>query len=258
MQLQPDYHDCFAERAEVMESKPDEKTGKTSLMVRMTYRFPSTGETLDHYHILVKKDGTLNVDRSGVSEVSKLEQRYGVDLSNFEFDNNKLSPDIIVRAKVEEETREYKGKTYKDLRIARIYDNGRKESQPVDKAALGRRFGSILRAAHSSNRAPTVSKPSTAPSKGPGKAGAPTPPPPAAKAPPAAPTASDGGISSAQECWAIFCELPDFKHMSEGNRGEAWWKMLDETFGHRQQERLSPQEWGAMKEKLEGMEQIPF
>ena len=245
-------YECFAESAEIYAGKEDEQ-GRFSLSVKMRYRFPKTGDVLTHYHCLVKKDGTLMEDNSGVTEIKKLEQRYGVDLSNFEFDNNKLSPDIVVRAFLVEE--EYKGK--KSPRIAKIYDNDSKpqEPKPIDKALLQRRFGSILRAAHAETRKPTVAAPNAGAPAGQAPKPIPTPP----KAAPAKPKGSqgyNGDPSTMEECWTEFCEVN--KEMSEADKSDAWWKLQEEVFGHTKQESLTPKDWGFLKVKIQEMEQIPF
>ena len=250
MPLKPnDFHDCYAESAELYESKPDEH-GRTSLSLKVDYRFPVTGQVITHYHCLVKKDGTLNTDKSGVPEVDKLQTRYGIDLSTFEVDNTKFTPEIVVRAFVKEE--EFKGKTR--LVIDGIYDNGKKEGP--DRAALARRFGSTLRAVKRP-AAPTVSAPNAAPPKG--AAAKATPPTP--KAPPAAPKGKQGAEKAVEpsdlnEVWSHFLSV--HKDLPEGQREDAWFAFLKETWGHSRQESATPEEWGVAKAKLVDMEDVPF
>ena len=78
-----EFYDCYAEKADFHESK----TGALSLKV--TYRFPQTGDTLDNYHTLVGKDGTIRTfkanpkdpDSPETTEQEVLVKRYGIDLS---------------------------------------------------------------------------------------------------------------------------------------------------------------------------------
>lgn len=252
MPLKPnDFHDCYAESAELYEGKPDEQK-RTSLCLKVDYRFPETGQVITHYHCLVKRDGTLSTDKSGVTEVDKLQKRYGIDLSTFEVDNTKFTPDIVVRALVKEE--EWKGKTR--LVIDSVYDSGKREEAPVDKAALARRFGSTLRAVKRP-AAPTVSAPNAAPPKG--SATAATPPTP--KAPPAAPKGKQGPATAVEpsdlnEVWAHFVSV--HKDLPQGQLEDAWFPFLKETWGHSRQESATPEEWGIAKAKLVDMEKVPF
>lgn len=244
---------CYAESAEIVPGTPDDD-GRFSLNVVMKYRFTDTGEVLKGWHCLVKKDGTLMEDKSGVTEIKKLEQRYGVDLSNFEFDNNALSPDIVVKAFLVDH--EYKGKKY--LKIASVYDADKKEPErkPVDKDLLRRRFGSILRAAHTETRKPTVAPPNAGAPAGQAPKPIPTPSRPA----PAKPTGSqgfNGDPSNMDECWNEFRIVN--KDMSKADLENGWFNLLDDTFGKGcKQESLTPRDWGFLKVKIQEMEQIPF
>ncbi len=264
-------YECFAERAEMQLSKPDENTGEMSLYVKMTYVFPATGDRLDAYHTLVKKDGTVAsqpVDRNDpegpqITEQAILERRYGVNLSEGEFDNTKLSPDIKVRALIGEETNTWRGKTSKRLRIRRIYGN-ESQQRPADKATIMSRFGSILRASHAdaARLAPTVSAPNSPPPKGAERPA--TPPTP--KAPPAAPKASQRSAKAAppaapsniDECWNLFTSLDSNKGIEKEALYQNWYALIEETFGHRNQEQLDERSWGTLKERLVSMEKVPF
>ena len=244
------FYDCYAEKAEFHAGKPDEQ-GRQSLSVKMLYRFPESGTRLTFYHVIFKKDGTMKTDKSGVSELEKLSKRYNVDLSGMEFDNTKLTPEIIVRARIGEE--EYKGEM--QPRILDIYDSSQpREEKPVDKADLMRKFGAQLRAASASVRNPTVSKPNAAPPKAAAAKPKPTPSPKAK----AAPKGYQGPDSSMDEVWGLFSSLKMNEGVDEGTMGDQWFEFLQKTFGHQQQERLTPNEWGYAKTQVEAMEQVPF
>ena len=256
-----DFYDCFAEKAEFWQGRSG------ALSIKMTYRFPKTGDSLVYYHVIVKADGTVtrfpvdrrNPDGPKTTELEVLEKRYGVDLSNadMEFDQTKLSKDIIVRALIEEETGEWEGQPFRRLRIRRIYPSNqgggggeRGPTQP-DKDALRRKFGSALRACHSGTRTPTVDKPN---------APAPASKPAAPPAPPNASAAPQKNVktSSLDECWQMLRSLPSFKDADEGVITEKWFELIQSTVGHVQQERITPEEWGRVMVKIEEMDEVPF
>ncbi len=255
------YYDCFAETAEIQTTEP--KNGVYWVFLKVQYRFPESGKVMTFRHFLASHDiekdtSELRTDQSGVAEKEKLEKRYGVDLTNFEFDQTKLSPDIIVQAKIV--TDNYNGKT--GLKIGGIYEK-KEASKPVDKAALLRDFGSLFRAtAQKRPAAPTVHAPNSAPPKAsPPKATPPTPP----KAP-EAPKGSQGAEppphkaapSTAEECWSLFRSLEGNKARTDNDVGPDFWDLIQRTFGHQQQERLTPADWGTLKEKIVAMETVPF
>lgn len=253
-----DFFDCYIENAELHEGQADDQ-GRRSLNMKAEYRFLVGGSTMTHYHCLIKRDGTPNEDKSGVSEYTKLQERYGTDLINletYEVDNTKFKPNIIVRALLKEET--WNGKTR--LRIDRIFDKGDRKSA-VDKNELARRFGATLRAM-SRPAAPTVSAPNAAPPKGAAKAATPSTPPKGKAASKgskgAAPAAPAAPPSDLNECWGIFSTLTQYKDLDDGTRENAWWDFLDKQFGHRRQESVTPEQWGEAKRALENMEQVPF
>lgn len=254
MNLKPgEFYDCFAEHADFHEGK------NGGLFLKVTYRFPKTGDKLDFYHTLIRKDGTVmefpvdrkNPDGPKTTEQAVLEARYGFDLSQFEVDQSKLTPEIIVRALIEEKTSEYKGQMRTETRIKAIYPTSASvaKRQPVDKASLMRRFGSALRAGHAAaaRTAPAVAKPN-APAPAPAEPVA-APPKPAYAEPP----------STLEECWSAFCAAtPD---MDEGTRTNEWFALLQRSIGHQKQESATPQEWGRVKTHIDTMgqpDEIPF
>lgn len=261
MNLKPgDFYDCYAEHAEFHEGK------KGGLFLKMTYRFPQTGDKLYFYHTLIKADGTVrtvpadwkNPNSPRISEQAILEARYGVDLSNFEFDQNALKPDIILRALIEEQTSEFNGQVRTEIRIKSIYPSKRGEAgggkPPPDKNDLMRRFGSALRAGHAaaSRPAPAVAKPN---------AHAPTPPKTASAKKPTAPASSavPAATSTMDECWTAFCNAN--KNVDEGTLGNMWFDLLQKELGHQKQESATPQEWGKIKAAIASIgaqEDIPF
>jgi len=251
MNLKPnDFYDCYAEKAEFHEGK------KGGLFIKMTYRFPKTGDTLPYYHMLIDSEGkarTFPVDRKNpdgpkTTEQAVLEERYGVDLSNFEFDQNALKPDIIVRAFIEEEVGEWNGTPYKRPRIRRIYASRQRDDNskapPPNKDDLRRRFGSALRAGHATAKTPVVSAPNATP--------------PQADKPPTPAKEPAGRTSTAEECWNEFCRLPAYKDADEGTRTDKWFELLQSVVGHVMQERVTPQEWGRMMDKIGEMDDVPF
>ena len=250
-------YECYAESAELHEGKQTER-GTSSLSLVVEYRFPKNGGVVvTGWHCLIKKDGTPNADKSGVTEYSKLEKRYGagfINLETFEVDNTRFNPEITVRALLKEEERDGKMR----LKVDRVFDN---DTRAPDRNALARRFGATLRAM-SRPAAPTVSAPNAAPPKGSGTAATPSTPPKAKAAPkgskgdaPAAPAVQPSDLN---ECWGIFSSLPQYKDLDDGTRTDAWWDFIDKQFGHRRQESVTPEQWGEAKAKLESMEQVPF
>ena len=253
-----DFFDCYIENAELHEGQADDQ-GRRSLNMKAEYRFLVGGSTMTHYHCLIKRDGTPNEDKSGVSEYTKLQERYGADLINletYEVDNTKFKPNIIVRALLKEE--QWKGKP--QLRIDRIFDKGDRKSA-VDKNELARRFGATLRAM-SRPAAPTVSAPNAAPPKGAAKPATPSTPPKGKAASKgskgAAPAAPEVPPSDLNECWNVFVTIPDNKVLDKDALENAWWEFLDETLGHRRQESVTPEQWGEVKKKLDEMAKVPF
>lgn len=260
MNLEPGkYYDCYAESAEFHEGKSG------GLFLKVKYRFPKTGDVLWHYHQLVGKDGTIRefpVDRNNpdgpkTTEQELIEKRYGVDLSNFEFDQSKLSKDILLRALIKEETREYKGEMRTEIRIRGVYDKDRDDggsAPPPDKNALMRRFGSALRAGHSSasRPAPAIAKPNAPAPKTP-------PAPPANKKAPAPAPAATSSTSSLDECWEAFCNAN--KDVDEGTLTNEWFALLQRTIGHQKQERATPEEWGLVMAAIKTLgadDDVPF
>lgn len=258
-------YDCYAESAEIQTTEP--KNGVYWVMLVAQYRFPESGKVMPYRHFLASRNietntSELKVDKSGVSEKEKLETRYGVSLNNFEFDQNKLSPEIIVQALIVADN--YKGKT--GIKIGFIREKFKNESKPADKAALMRDFGALFRATSPKPAtAPTVHAPNSAPPKAsPPKATPPTPP----KAPeaPEAPKGSQGAEppphkaapSTAEECWSLFRSLEGNKARTDNDVGPDFWDLIQRTFGHQQQERLTPADWGTLKEKIVDMETMPF
>ena len=209
------WYDAYAEKACFHIGKPDEE-GKSSLCVLINYRLVDSGFPMAKYHTLFKKDGSVMARRDGTSEREVLERRYGWDLSDPEFSAESMSPDIIVRVKVEEKM--FNGKIRPEIAI--VMDGNGDQSEKPDAKTIQAKFGKMLRATGSK-----IGRPSSGP-------GAPSAPPCAAP-PPAAPS----GSSTQQECWELFLRAD-----RTGNP-DKWWELLAQVNGKKQQDEYSAQDW---------------
>lgn len=238
----PGWYDAYAERAELHVGKENEE-GQSSLNVLIHYRIVDSGYLLDKYHCLIKKDGTFNTRKDGVTEKEILERRYGWDLSDVSFTAESMSPDILVRVLLADEI--FNGKT--SLKIAYVADPN-EAPQKADPKDVQARFGQMLRSTASKIKRPGQP---TAPSK---RAEAAAP-----KAPTNAPPARPSGISNQQECWDLFCSTS--KEADEEKRTANWFALLERVNGRLSQDDYASQEWFNVAceiRKHMGRDEIPF
>jgi hypothetical protein len=190
----------------------------------------STGFTTKATVVLVKSDGTILSNA-----VDNLKAVFGWDGADpFTLMDNDYKDIEFMLADCKHE--EYEGKINFKPGWVNPLGGGMKMPEPADRRSVLAKYGSKFRAL--AGGAP-VSSPS--PQKK-------TPPPPAKKSAATPPPAENSSTATMDQAWEALCESNP--KMAETDLQNLWFSELKGMFPGKTNSDLSPQDWGALKEKF--------